>query len=250
MKDILFSIVILTYNNLYFTEQCLKAVIAHTHSPYELILIDNGSTDATVKFLKGLKLPFMKKKINSMNLGFAKGGNQGAALAEGKYLVFLNNDTLPEENWVEELGFAIEKFNRIGIVGSLLLFPDRTIQHSGVGFGPPYYVHHLYKGKEETYPPAQTPRILQAVTGACLLIPRNLFFQVHGFEENYLNGFEDLDLCFKVRKQGYRILYWPKSVLVHFESLSSGRKKWDEKNLQLFKEKWDGFVLQDIQFYP
>ncbi|MCL4512746.1 MAG: glycosyltransferase family 2 protein [Candidatus Eremiobacteraeota bacterium] len=255
------SIIILTYNNLKYTKLCLQSLFRHTEKPYELILVDNGSTDGTQEYIQSLSLspgtqaenrltPIRIKKIfNPTNKGFSAGCNQGASLASGKYIVFLNNDTIPQKNWLKELIYAAEKFYKIGVVGSLLAFPDGTIQHAGAAFGPPYFTHHLYKGKKLSYLPAHTAKILQAVTGACLLIQSELFAKIGGFDERYLNGFEDLDLCFKVRKEGFRILYWPKSTLIHFESVSPNRKAKDIENLELFKNQWKDYCFFDAPLY-
>lgn len=242
------SIVILTYNNLDFTRLCMEELLKNTPSiPHELILVDNASRDGTRAYLEGLTAPNLIRIYNEANLGFARGCNQGAARARGKYLIFLNNDMIPQKGWLDEMVKAIEIIPKVGAVGSLLLYPDGTIQHAGVVFGRPYFTIHLHKGKKRDYAPARIPKILQAVTGACLLVPRPLFEQAGGFDEGYRNGFEDLDLCFKIRSLGYRVLYWPQSILVHFESVSEGRHQHDPENLSRFQHRWKAMLKLDAE---
>ncbi|MDY6954037.1 MAG: glycosyltransferase, partial [Thermodesulfobacteriota bacterium] len=217
------SIIIPAFNQLAYTKQCLEALFKNTpEEMYELIVVDNGSTDGTKAFLTTLG---QRATIitNGKNLGFARACNQGARAASGKYLIFLNNDTLPLPCWLEEMVELAERDETVGIVGSKLLFPDGTIQHAGVvvsGNGLPY---HLHRGCPGDMPCANKQRSFQIVTAACMLISRDLFFDIKGFDEGYVNGCEDIDLCLKVGESKRRVVYNPKSVLVHFEGKTEGR---------------------------
>ena len=228
------SIIILAYQNNYLTVRCLDSIRAHTKEKYELIVVDNGSRLE----LEQDRYPQLKLIRNSFNQGFARGCNQGAWVAEGEYLLFLNNDTIVTPDWLTSMVQVLEKPGQIGIVGSKLLFPDSgRIQHAGVIFinrlpGPIYYQQD----------PAQVPIDQEteypAVTGAGLLIWHHLFYRIGGFDPRFLNSYEDVDLCLKVRQLGYRVIYTPKSLVYHYGSRSPDRHRHDRRNLLLLLQKW------------
>ena len=142
------SLVIPTLNNLDFTRECLEAIRKTAGMiPYEIIVVDNASTDGTGDYLLQEESAGRLKVIfNKENLGFAKACNQGARIAGGKYLIFLNNDTVPQPGWLEEMVQLAESDESIGIVGSKLLFPDGTIQHAGVVVSASKLPYHIYRG--------------------------------------------------------------------------------------------------------
>lgn len=241
----LVSIIIPVFNNLNFTKNCLIALSQNTiYQPYEVVIIDNGSTDGTAQFLSCLEGDVQIIK-NEKNLGFGKASNQGAKAANGEYLLFLNNDTLPTKGWLTELVKIATDNEHVGIVGSKLLYPDNTIQHAGVAFNKYGKVYHIYQGLPRDHPNVSKIREFQAVTGACMLIKKEIFMKVGGFDERFLNGFEDIDLCLKVKELGYQILYCPSSVVYHFESRTEGRKDHDIENSRVFSDKWRGKIAPD-----
>ncbi|MGE3979361.1 MAG: glycosyltransferase [Nitrospira sp.] len=238
-KEYVCSIVMPVWNRVELTKDCLTALAGLKDQPeYELIIVDNGSTDGTTDFLRQLSGD-VRIIVNEENLGFAKACNQGAAAAWGKYLVFLNNDTIPQPGWLAALAAEVDGHAEVGIVGSKLLYPDGTVQHAGVvrdcARRLPY---HIYKGFAASHPAVNQRREFQIVTAACLLIRRALFEEVGGFDEGYVNGFEDVDLCLKVRERGYVVVYQPRSVVVHLESQTPGRKTHDDVNATRFLDRW------------
>lgn len=246
------SIVIPVFNNLELTKQCIEKLIKNTpEGLYEVIIVDNASTDGTHEFLMCLDGD-ATVITNDVNLGFAKACNQGARAASGKYLVFLNNDTIPHAEWLTELINVADKHEDIGVVGSKLLFPDGTIQHAGVVIveTPSGKLgNHLYWGYPGDFPPANRARDFEVVTAACMLISKDLFFQVGCFDERYVNGMEDVDLCLKIRKTGKRVFYCPNSILTHFESKTEGRFDKVSENERLFIQLWDDKIEADRNTY-
>lgn len=246
------SIIIPVYNKVEFTQKCLDTLysIKNGLDDFEVIVVNNASTDKTNEYLNFSLDEFHDLKVinNSSNLRFAGACNIGAKHAEGHFLVFLNNDTVPQENW---LSFGVNKLlvdPSSGIVGSKLLYPDRTIQHCGVEYLTNVHNEfslwpvHRFLGLKENDPLVEQPGYVESVTGACLFISRILFDSVCGFDENYVMYFEDLDLCFKILKAGKKIFYEPKSVVIHYEGKSTPdealRYKLSGNAAKLFYNKW------------
>jgi GT2 family glycosyltransferase/radical SAM superfamily enzyme YgiQ (UPF0313 family) len=238
----LVSIIIATFNKWEYTAKCLEKLAENTRGvPFELIMVDNASTDGTRTALSQLA-GSCRVHLNETNAGFAKACNQGARMARGKYLLFLNNDTEPQPGWLEAMVKVAEADPTISVVGSKLLFPDGTIQHGGVGlvYASPYpitAVHLHYRWPAEAGSRMLAP---QAVTAACMLVRSEVFRDVGGFDESYLNGYEDVDFCLKVGEKGGRIVYTPESVVIHHESVSEGRHLKENANLDLLHRRWLG----------
>jgi GT2 family glycosyltransferase/radical SAM superfamily enzyme YgiQ (UPF0313 family)/SAM-dependent methyltransferase len=251
--QVLASIIIPTWNNLELTQNCLESIWEHTPSGlYELILVDNGSEDGSRQFLDDLAAAGRVRLIaNKTNLGYAKACNLGARAARGEFLVMLNNDTLVTPGWLEALLEGLGGDDRVAAVGAKLLYPDDSVQHAGVAINQGGKVYHLYRHFHRDHPAVNKRREFQVLTGACLLIRQGVFFQAGLFDEDFQNGFEDVDLCFRLRQLGYRIVYNPQSVVYHLESMTPGRFDQEEKNARYFTEKWQGRAMppDDLHYY-
>ena len=233
------SIIIPVFNKVDLTQQCLMHLADVTKNIfYEVIIVNNHSSDGTAEFLETLDGD-MKVISNQENLGFSRACNQGARVAKGKYLVFLNNDTIPRPGWLASLIHEVESHEEVAVVGSKLLYPDNTIQHAGVAFSRysqlPY---HIFKGFAEHRPEVNSRKEFQSVTAACMLVRKEVFEKVGGFDEGFVNGFEDVDLCLKIRQIGMKVVYQPKSCLYHLEGQSPGRKKHDDSNAERLATRW------------
>lgn len=246
------SIIIPVYNKLEYTQKCLEILysIKNGIDDFEVLVVNNASSDETAKFLELACSEYHDLKVvnNLVNKRFAGACNAGAENAEGDILVFLNNDTVPQEDW---LSYGINRLkidDSVGIVGSKLLYPDRTIQHCGVEYlvnvHPEYPIWpvHRFLGLKEDDPLVNQGGIVESVTGACLFIPNRLFKEIDGFDEDYTMYFEDLDLCFKTMKAEKKIFYEPNSVVIHFEGKSTPdealRYKLSTDSAKRFYEKW------------
>ena len=233
------SKVIPVFNKAELTKQCLtKLAEVTTGCEYEVIVVDNHSTDETPEFLAGLGGDIQVIR-NEENLGFAKACNQGARAARGKHVLFLNNDTIPLENWLAPLVEELQRNSRAAVVGSKLLYENGTIQHAGVAFSRVWFrPYRIYSGFPADAPCVNSRREFQSITAACMLVRREVFEAVGGFDEGYRNGFEDVDLCLKIREQGWQLIYRPDSVLYHLESQTPGRKTHDRDNAKRLVERW------------
>ncbi len=248
------SIVIPTFNKLELTRQCLLSLQKYTVShPCELIVVDNGSTDGTVGFLKSEETAgHLRAVLNPKNLGFAKACNQGAEVARGRYVVFMNNDTEVQNGWLAPMISLAETDATIAGVGSKLLFPDGTLQHAGVALGevvgrdPLLAVHTFYKAPADL-PEANQRRVYQALTAACLLVRKSAFDAVGGFDEGFWNGYEDVDLCLRFQERGWLMVYEPASVVIHHESQSGpARFQKVQENIRRLHQKWLGKAKLDV----
>jgi GT2 family glycosyltransferase len=237
----LVSIVIPAFNKWSLTYRCLTSLLQHTRSErLETIVVDNGSTDETATALP--RLAGIRVHRNAVNLGFAAACNQGASLSRAPYLLFLNNDTEVLPNWLPPMLRMMESVPKMAVVGSKLLFPDGTLQHGGVAvlYAAPLPVSPVHIAYRQP-PEASNERLrLNAVTAACMLIRREVFDAVGGFDESYRNGCEDVDLCFKVCERGWLVGYTPESVLYHHESQSEGRLSATQYNENLLQRRWMG----------
>lgn len=213
------SIIIPAFNQAGYTRGCLAAVRENTAPGYEVIVVDNGSSDDTPSLLTELVGGEFPLRVITFreNRGYSAANNAAAQVATGEYLVLLNNDTLPQAGWLTALLYTARR-RQVGVVGSKLVYPkDDTIQHAGYVYSDRGIFYPLYQGFAQDDPLVNREREFVAVLGACQLIRRELFLEVGGLEEYAL---EDVDLCMKVRERGYRVLYCPSSFVYHFGSVT------------------------------
>ncbi len=181
------SIIIPNWNTRELLENCINSIIKHTKY-YEIIIIDNGSTDSSVEYLQSLNIANLKVIFNKTNLGFSKANNQGAELAVGKYLCFMNSDIIVGANWLDEMYKTFANISNCGAVGPLAN-PD--------GFC-------VIQNKKIKYPQHKnqfdTDVCANHLIGFCILLPKQLFEEINGWAEDFaLGNFEDTFLSVKIR---------------------------------------------------
>ncbi len=239
------SIIIPVHNKVDYTFQCLRSLMQEVDfRENEVIVVNNASRDATDHVLSHMK-HLVRVVHNEENQGFVNACNQGAALARGKYLVFLNNDTVVLPGWLKYLVETVEDKPSVGAVGSMLIYPDGRLQEAGGiiwkdGTGANYGWGGKPQDKRFTY-----TREVDYCSGASLLVRKELFDKLGGFDERYAPAYyEDTDLCFGVRSLGFKVLYQAASRVVHYEgatagkNIQSGVKRYQEINRTKFVEKW------------
>ncbi|WP_456439428.1 glycosyltransferase [Caldithrix abyssi] len=246
------SLIIPLFNKLELTHRCLKAILQNTHYPsYEIIFVDNGSTDETRAYLKQLKLANVKIVLNDENLGYVGGCNSGANVADGQFLLFLNNDTEVQPGWLKNLVALMNERPDCGVAGCKLVYPDGRLQEAGGIIFSDGRGWNYGRGFNPDDPRFNFVREVDYVSGAALMIRRNIWEKIGGFDTRYMPAYyEDTDLCFSVRQEGYKVYYQPASVVIHYEGqtagtdLNRGFKKFQEINRQKFVQKWER-VLKD-----
>ncbi|MFC2067693.1 glycosyltransferase [Chloroflexota bacterium] len=247
------SIIVSVYNKWRYTTNCIKSICENTEGDYEIIIVDDASNDETANGLSGINN--LRLIRNEQNAGYIESCNQGAKESRGQYILFLNNDTMVTENWLPPLLEVIEK-KYVGAVGPKLVYSDGILQEAGsivwndgsaLGYG---------RGDDSSKPEYNYVREIDYCSGACLLVKRELFKNIGGFDERLKPGYyEDTDLCFSLRNLGYKVIYQPKSVVVHFEGITystdafTSVKRYQEINKPKFVDKWNA-VLQKHHYYP
>lgn len=240
-----FSILVLCYNKAEYTLRCLEALLRNTEYPnYEVIVVDNASVDITPAMLEayGERITFVH---SPRNLGFVGGNNLAAQYATGEFIVFLNNDTEVQPGWLTELYECYVCHPRAGAVGSMLIYPNGVLQEAGGVIFQDASGWNYGRGQSPASPRFQFVREVDYCSGAALSIRADLFRRLGGFDERYGPAYyEDTDLCFSVRKLGYKVLYCPFSKVIHHEGATSGTdlatgfKRYQVLNAPKFREKW------------
>ena len=243
------SIVIPLFNKVEYTAECLASIAEHTDPTlYEVVLVDNGSTDTTGELLDQLNGDVQIVR-NETNLGFATACNQGARTARGRHLVFCNNDVEARDGWLEPLLEVLDDEPDVAIVGARLLYPDGLVQHGGM---------RTWQGPDGSigaslHPTRVDPSLadrrleLDVVAAAVVAVRRSFFEQAGGFCTDYWNGHEDVDLCLTARSQGLKVVYEPRSTLVHHESVS-GPERFSRvtENKRILTERWAGRYVPEF----
>lgn len=220
----LVSIIVPVHNHPLVTFTCLKSIAeGETTVPFEVVVVDDCSSDDTPRMLAGIS--GIQIVRNETNLGFIGSCNVGAKRAQGKYVLFLNNDTIVQPHWLEELVQTFELVPDAGLVGAKLLYPDGSLQEAGSIVWNDGSAWNYGRFDEAEKPEYCYLREVDYCSGACIVLPTELFSQLGGFDDRYAPAYgEDSDLAFKVRQAGKKVLYQPKAEIVHFEGTSSGTK--------------------------
>ncbi len=263
----LVSIITLNRNGVEHLKRLFKDFKENIQYPsYEIIVVDNASTDSSISFLEELSetLPLTIIK-NNENKSFSKGNNNAAEIAKGEYLLLLNNDVEPLYGWLNQMMQTALKSDDIGAVGAKLIYPDCStsvynknnsfkIQHMGIafkeeeGFIKPYNLSNI----EPFSAKSNLEKERAAVTAAALLVEKDKYLEVNGLDEEYSYGYEDVDFCLKLLKKHYKNVYCPRALLFHYEFGTQENNKTHEvrdrrlNNKKLFREKWNQWLKKQF----
>lgn len=256
------SIIIPNKDQKEILERCIESVIQKTdYKNYEIIIVENNSTTneifeyyKTIEQRENIRVVIWKDKFN-----YSAINNFGVKYANGEYLLFLNNDIeVIRENWLSEMLANVQR-KEVGIVGAKLLYPDNMVQHAGVIIGMGGIAGHpLSRHPADDcgyFARGIIQQNLNAVTAACMLTKKEVYEKVKGFEEKLAVAFNDIDLCLKVRKAGYLIVYDPEALLYHHESISRGKEDTLEKRnrfegeVDYMAKKWKDVLEKGDEYY-
>ena len=246
------SIIIPNRNHRSDLQSCMESVLTKTTYPnYEIVIVENGSTEQEVfRYYREIKTKHRNVRLIRWKGGFnwSAINNYAVNTAEGSILLFLNNDTeVINGNWIEEMLMHAQR-PEVGAVGAMLYYPNNRIQHAGVILGLGGVASHAFVGFDrESYGYVGKLCYVQdvsAVTGACMMMRRDVWSRVGGFDEQFAENYNDVDICMRIRREGLLVVWTPYAELYHYESKSRGRvnnaEKSDKMNTEAkrFYELW------------
>ncbi|QOW21677.1 glycosyltransferase family 2 protein [Novilysobacter avium] len=252
------SLIIPTRDKVELLRMCVESIVSKTTYPdYEIVVVDNQSSEpgalAYLAELEGRERVMVLRYDAAFN--YAAINNWAASQCAGEVIGLVNNDIeVISPEWLEELVSQAMRPD-VGAVGAMLYYPNDTIQHAGVVLGIHGVAAHIYSGLPRGYPGhggrARVAQSLSAVTGACLMVRREVFDQVGGLDEQLQVAFNDIDFCLRVREAGYRNIWTPFAELYHHESASRGSEDTEEKKqrfareVDLMRQRWGAQLLRD-----
>ena len=259
----LISIIIPTRDRRDLLEQCIKSLYAKTdYNRFEVIVVDNGSVESdTLEYLSALEYEGKARVLKAdIPFNYSRLNNLAVDLAKGCYVLMLNNDIeFTDSDWLNEmLSWAIQP--ETGCVGAKLWYPNGTLQHGGVILGVNGLAGHAHRGISKIdngyAGRAVVAQNLSAVTGACMLVRRNIYLAVGGLDEAFAVAYNDIDFCLRVQDAGYKNVWTPYAEMVHHESatrgsdnVGEGRKRLDHE-ISLMRERWSLWIDDDPAYSP
>ena len=243
----LFSLIIVNYNTKKLVVDCLQSLFRHCpHHLFEVIVVDNNSSDGSVVGLREKFGEQVSVIANEHNLGFGRANNLATKNASGELLFFLNSDTLVTDDILSPLAKMMSTHEKLGIISPRLLLPSGQNQpYCFGGFKWP-----LQKSCRQTNDLAVDERVdywpIGWVSGAALVMRRELFVKLHGYDPHYFMYYEDLDLCYRARQSGYEVAVCPQVKLIHLGGKSSAlrlRKKYYYRSQTYFYHQHCGWLI-------
>lgn len=246
----LVSILVLSFGHSSVTQRCLSSIFINPPShPYEIFLSDDFSHEPELKNLINIKgLNFIEPEAN---LGWTRHVNWATQRCRGKYIILLNNDVEVRQNALDSLIETIISSDKIGVVGSKLLYPNGRLQEAGGIIWNDGSAWNYGKNSDPKRPEFNFLREVDYVSGASMIFSKSIWNSLEGFDESFSPAYyEDVDFCFRVRQLGKKVVYQPRSEVMHFESVSYGSGKDNlkqnllQKNKQVFLQKWGSLIKE------
>jgi GT2 family glycosyltransferase len=241
------SLVMVTWNAFAWSRRAITSIVEHTSAPYELIIVDNASTDATRAFLRD-EVRGATVVLNDRNLGFGAAASLGTKHAHAAVIVFVNSDLMVGPNWLEPLCLRIERDRRVAIAGPAILNLEGKLDHAGGLLSQEGWSIHYGDGDDPERAEYAFARRCDYVTGACLAVRADLFHQSGGFDPWFDTAyFEDTDLCVRLGARGWKVMYEPASRVTHVGS-ASGTNEWKQRLLAInhprFYKRWRDLLVR------
>jgi GT2 family glycosyltransferase len=217
------SVIVVTWNGRQHLDACLDAVAAQQGVSMETVLVDNASTDGTVDYVRG-RFPAVRIVALSQNRGFAGGNNAGVADARAPIVAFLNNDTIADPGWLRALLGGLDRAGGFALVTSRIVYmhDPQIVDSAGDGFLRAGGAFKRLHGMPSAG--AAEPMEVFGMCGAACLMPKSVFHELGGFDEDFFASHEDVDLSYRARLRGYRVRYVPDAIVRHHGSATLGRQ--------------------------
>lgn len=224
-----FSFIILTFNSQDYIEKLIKSLIKFfkediRSGKIEIVVVDNNSRDQTVSLVK--KIRDIKLIENKENLGFSKGINLGASKSSSEYLVIINPDAEFKEGNILEAVKMFDKDKKLGVIGGRIINGSGKYEKSAGRFLKTFEILLMSLGLDEIFAVRNSPNNLREVdfvSGGFMIIRKSLFKKLSGFDENLFMYIEDMEFCYRVKKEGYKVIFDPKLTIFHKSHGSSSR---------------------------
>ncbi len=244
-------------------EKCLNSIYEKTtYGNFEVIIVENNSRSEEIfSFYSEIQQKWSNLKVVvwESSFNYSAINNFGARYAKGEHLLLLNNDTeVISPDWIQEMLMYSQRSD-VGAVGAKLYYPDNTVQHAGIAIGLLTLAGHLHRNFDRNNPGYMGRLIyaqdLSGVTGACVMIPRKVWDEMAGLDESFAVAFNDVDLCMRIRKSGYLIVWTPFAELYHYESKSRGADDTPEKRerfwgeVERFQKRWASELAAGDPYY-
>jgi GT2 family glycosyltransferase len=231
------SVVIPVYNNWWLTSRCLRELdrLRGATVSFETIVVDNASSDETPGAIA--EFPWVRYLRHDSNRNFSGACNAGAQLAQAPLTFFLNNDAYPLGDSLTPLARVFER-PEIAIAGGALFFEDGVTQAAGLVMLRNAHWHYFFRNLPATLEGVDRSRDALGVSGAAMAVRTGWFVENGGFDESFVNGFEDVDLCMRAREQERAVAYVARARFAHYEAASAGRFDREAQNERLFYQRW------------
>ena len=242
------SIIIPVFGNENLLQNLLDTLLPTIDELCEIIIVDDGFLDMKINIYKlPSKVIYLS---NDKNLGYSGSVNVGIKKATGKYITTINSDILLDSNWLKETRTIFDSKKNVGLVGAKLIYPDTgRIQNMGVKYGKDIVIN-INKMRKADDPVVNYEMEVESISDALATMPKQLIIDVNGYDEAFYNSHDDLDLCLKIKKKGYKILYSPKIIGYHVTSASADFRYIKEKeSASLFFNKWHNYLRYEEKEY-
>jgi GT2 family glycosyltransferase len=246
------STIIVTWNGRQHLEACLSALAAQEGVDAETIVVDNGSTDGSAQYLADC-FPWVRVVALPTNRGFAGGNNAGARQARGRLLAFLNNDTIADRGWLRALADGLDERRRVGLATSRIVYmhDPSIVDSAGDGLTRAGGAFKRFHGRSSDQ--ASESRDVFGACGAAFMIPRAVFEELGGFDEEFFASYEDVDLSYRAQLRRYRCRYVADAIVRHRGSATLGRVSarsvfFAQRNLEwmYFKNTPDAILIRTL----
>lgn len=237
------SIIIVNFNGKKWLKDCLGGLSKQTYKNYEIIFVDNGSSDGSVDFVKS-NFTKVKLVLSKVNLGFAGGNNLGIKKVSGDYVLLINNDAKVDSDYLEKFIQGFEKHPKAGIIQSKIVWMNdpSKIDSCGSYWTDTSFLYYIGNGKDASLPKYNTPFQVFSVKGASIMVKKEMIRKIGLFDEDFWSYYEETDMCHRAWLSGYEVWYWPKAVCFHANGGTSLGFNNNFIQFHNFKNKLSSFI--------